>query len=85
MQDFLNPGLTGTPTAKATLSKDEYNYKIVYSKEEIRDFPGGPAAKTPHSQSGGPRSDGWTGNWTPHATAESSHDATKKKYPVYHG
>ena len=25
MQDFLNPGLTGTPTEKATLSKDEYN------------------------------------------------------------
>ena len=31
-------------------------------KVDARDFPGGPVAKTPHSQCRGPRFDAWSGN-----------------------
>ena len=32
------------------------------------DFPGGPVAKTPSSQCGGPGFNPWSGNYIPHAT-----------------
>lgn len=35
--------------------------------------PGLPVAKTLHSQCRGPRSDPWSGNYTPHATAKGLH------------
>ena len=39
----------------------------------MTDFPGGPVAKTLHSQCRGPRFDPWTGNYILHATTKSSH------------
>ena len=42
-----------------------------------RDFPEGPVAKTPRSQCRQPESISWSGYSIPHATAESSHAATK--------
>ena len=41
------------------------------------DFPGGPAPKTPCSQSMGPGFDLWLGNWTPRAATKSLHATTK--------
>ena len=38
-----------------------------------RGFPAGPAAETPNSQCGGPRSNPWSGNWIPQATTQRSH------------
>ena len=45
------------------------------------DFSGGPVTKTPSSQCRGPGFNPWSGNWIPQATTESSHAATKMKYP----
>ena len=42
-------------------------------RSTIRDFPGGPAVKTPHSPRRGPRFNPWSGNWIPHATTTTRH------------
>ena len=42
------------------------------SEPNPRDFPGGPVAKTPHSQFRGPRFHPWSGNYIPHATTQIS-------------
>ena len=47
-----------------------------------RDFPGGPVAKTPHSQCRGRGFDPWSGNWIPHATAKDPTCCNED--PVYH-
>ena len=47
------------------------------SIKKIRDFPGGPVAKTLHSQYRGPRFNPQSGNQEPHAISKSSHAATK--------
>ena len=56
---------------------------FLHSKERMRDFPGGPEAKTLRSQHrGAPRLDPWSGNKIPHATKESavhSEDGTSRK------
>ena len=36
-----------------------------------RNFPGGPVAKTLHSQCKGPAFDSWSGNKIPHATTKT--------------
>ena len=46
----------------------------------FRDFPGGPVAKTLHSQCRGPRFDPWSGNNIPHATSKGLHAATKTQH-----
>ena len=43
----------------------------------LRDFPGGPLAKTLHSWYRGPRCNPWSGNWTPHSKTKSPHAAVK--------
>ena len=53
-----------------------------YQKLPYRDFPGGPVAKTLHSQCRGPRFDPWSGNWIPHAKTKSSHATAKE--PTHH-
>jgi len=55
------------------LSLTSLNVKI----HSPKDFPGGPMAKTPHSQYRGPRCDPWLGNWILHAATKSSHAAAK--------
>ena len=42
-----------------------------------RDFPGGPMAKTLHSQCWGPGFNPWSGKEIPHAATKSSHAPTK--------
>ena len=44
----------------------------------LGNFPGGPMAKTPHSQCRGPGFDPWSGNQVPHAKTKSSHTTTNK-------
>ena len=46
----------------------------------VRDFLGGPVAKTPCSQCRGPRFDPWSGNWIPCVTVERSRATTKTWY-----
>ena len=41
------------------------------------DLPGGPVAKSTHSQCKGPGFHPWSGNETPHAATKSSHTTTK--------
>ena len=42
--------------------KESLGYKCSKNLTELRDFPGGPVAKTPCSRSRGPRFDPWSGN-----------------------
>ena len=44
----------------------------------VGDFPGGLAAKTPHSQGRGPRFHPWSGKQVPHAVTKSSQAAAKR-------
>ena len=44
-------------------------------------FPGGPVAKTLHSQCREPGFDPWSGNWIPRAATKSLHEATKDLTP----
>ena len=46
-------------------------------KIQLRDFPGGPVAKTLPSQCRGPGFNPWSGNQVPHAAIQSSQQATK--------
>ena len=39
----------------------------------FRDFPGGPVAKTLHSQCRGPGFNPWSGNWILHTATKQSH------------
>ena len=55
-----------------TKKKQTHRYR-----EQTRDFPGGPVAKTPCSQWRGPRFNPWSGNWIPRAATKSPHAATK--------
>ena len=41
-----------------------------YLRWSKRDFPGGPVAKTPRSQSRGPGLNPWSGNWFPRAATK---------------
>ena len=43
----------------------------------LRDFPGGPVAKTPHFQCRGPGFCFWLGTKTPHAATKNLHAETK--------
>ena len=43
----------------------------------MKDFPGGPVVKTPHSQRTGPGFDPWSGNQIPNAATKSPCAATK--------
>ena len=61
------PGQRGNKDIPEKHSKDTHS----------RDFPGGPVAKTPHSQCREPGFDPWLGNLIPHAATESLHAATK--------
>ena len=45
---------------------------------QSRDFPGGPAAETPHSQSKGPGFDPWSQNQIPHATTKTQRRGRKE-------
>ena len=47
----------------------------------LRDFPGGPVAKTPCSQCRGPGFDPWSGIYIPHAATKSLHAVTKSCTP----
>ena len=47
-------------------------------KKEMRDFLGGPVAKTPPSQCRGPGFDPWSGNEIAHAAMKILHAAAKK-------
>ena len=44
---------------------------------ELLEFPGGPVAKTPHSQCREPGFDSWLGNKIPNGTTKSSYTTTK--------
>ena len=48
--------------ALQTSSRPSSNVPSSVKTIQIRDFPGGPVAKTPHSQSRGPGFDLWSGN-----------------------
>ena len=53
-------------------------HHVLHIKEyEVRDFPGGPVAKTLCSQSMGPGFNPWSGNLMSYAATKSSHAATK--------
>ena len=47
-------------------------HRELYSVSCDGDFPGGPVAKTPHSQCRGPGFDPWSGIQIPHATTKDS-------------
>ena len=51
--------------------------KVKKEKNQLWDFPGGPLAKTPHSQCRGPGFDLWSGNYIPHDATKRSHVTTK--------
>ena len=57
-----------------------HSSKDLISEIQARNVPSGPVAKTPHSQCRGPMFNPWSGNYIPHATAKSSHAATKTGY-----
>ena len=59
-QGFLRKLKIELPDDPAILLPGIYPYKTLIKK--ILDFPGGPAAKTPHSQCRGPGFDPWSGN-----------------------
>ena len=50
--------------------------KIISFESYIRDFLGGPVAKTPCSQCRGPRFDPWPGNLNPHVATKCSYAIT---------
>ena len=47
--------------------------KVKKEKNQLWDFPGGPLAKTPHSQCRGPGFNPQSGNQIPHATTKTQH------------
>ena len=49
-----------------------------------RDFPGGPVAKTLHSQCRGPWFKPWSGNYIPHAADKCSHASTERPHKTQH-
>ena len=51
--------------------------KMISFESYIRDFLGGPVAKTPCSQCRGPRFDPWPGNLNPHVATKCSYAITK--------
>ena len=59
------------------LQADSFILDNFYFKIVMRDFPGGPVAKTLHSQCMGPGFNIWSGNQIPHAATKSSHAAAK--------
>ena len=62
MQDWWTAHMddSGTGTSIPLQIQPEHN--------KVRDFPGGPVAKTPYSQCRGPEFDPWSGNKITHAT-----------------
>ena len=75
---------TGTRTIYSLAMQNEMCWPAAWAmhlamcwKGKIRDFPGGPAAKTPCCQCRGPRFNPWSGNYIPHVTTEDPHAATK--------
>ena len=71
--------LSGARTAETPSPGQNSEYKIeakgqdealLVQKRKVRNFPGGPMAKTPCSQCGGPGFDPWSGNWIPHAATK---------------
>ena len=52
--------------------------KVLSCEQNSKGFPGGPVAKTPHSQCSGPRFDPWLGNKVPHATTKTQHSQIDK-------
>ena len=61
------PGQRGNRDIPEKHSKDTHS----------RDFPGGPVAKTPHSQCREPGFEPWSGNLIAHAATKSLHATTK--------
>ena len=53
------------------------NKRMIISKEQYRNFPGGPVAKAAHYQCRGPGFQPWSGNQISHAATKSSHATTK--------
>jgi len=51
-------------------------------EKPMRDFPGGPVAKTPNSQRRGLGFDPWSGNKIPHAATKDTtyHDKDRRSY-----
>ena len=81
--DLPDPGIKlGSPALQADslptelLGKPRHHEIISFKKSYIRDFPGGPVAKTLCSSCCGPRFNPWSGNQIPRAATKSSHAAT---------
>ena len=67
----VTPHPKGPPSPYAVSGWGRENDKPETREDSVWDFPGGPVAKTLHSQCRGPGFNPWLGNYMPHATTKT--------------